>query len=162
MPKPWLWQRVTQTPSFDARRPLTAGERALVADVFGAAIDPRGVTINRRCWWPLQPRGVVMAPDGHIWFHPKGAGYRADFSTAPLAAQAMLIHEMTHVWQHQRGIYLPLRRHPFCRYRYTLKPGKPFGRYGLEQQAEIVAHRFLAQRGARAQMAFPALPWDAA
>jgi hypothetical protein len=39
-------------------------------------------------------------------------------------------------------------RHPFCRYRYALKPGKPFRRYGIEQQAEIVRHRFLADRGA--------------
>ena len=56
---------------------------------------------------------------------------------------------MTHVWQAQaKGrFYLPLMRHPFCRYDYVLKPGKPFDRYGLEQQAEIVTHRFLADRG---------------
>ena len=29
----------------------------------------------------------------------------------------------------------------------SCKPGKPFDRYGLEQQAEIVSHRFLADRG---------------
>ena len=48
---------------------------------------------------------------------------------------------MTHVWQAQKSgrFYLPLMRHPFCRYQYELKPGKPFHRYGLEQQAEIVA-----------------------
>jgi hypothetical protein len=28
-----------------------------------------------------------------------------------------------------------------------VKPGRPFRRYGLEQQAEIVRHRFLADRG---------------
>jgi hypothetical protein len=58
---------------------------------------------------------------------------------------------MTHVWQSQRGgrFYLPLMRHPFCRYSYELKPGKPFRRYGIEQQAEIVAHVFLAEHGAR-------------
>jgi hypothetical protein len=38
-------------------------------------------------------------------------------------------------------------RHPFCRYRYELKPGQPFDRYGLEQQAEIVRHVFMAERG---------------
>ncbi|MEO7865665.1 MAG: vgr related protein, partial [Sphingomicrobium sp.] len=55
------------------------------------------------------------------------------------------IHEMTHVWQAQkRGRYfLPLMRHPFCRYDYELKPGKPFSRYGLEQQAVITADYFL-------------------
>jgi hypothetical protein len=32
-----------------------------------------------------------------------------------------------------------------------LKPGKPFRRYGLEQQAEIVRHAFLADRGVPVQ-----------
>ena len=40
-------------------------------------------------------------------------------------------------------------RHPFARYRYTLKEGRPFERYGLEQQAEIVRHAFLAKNGVR-------------
>jgi hypothetical protein len=55
---------------------------------------------------------------------------------------------MTHVWQHQKGIWLPLARHPFCRYSYTMKPGWPLHRYGLEQQAEIVRHSFLLREGA--------------
>jgi hypothetical protein len=42
---------------------------------------------------------------------------------------------------------LMLMRHPFCRYSYRLRPGKPFSAYGIEQQAEIVRHRFLADRG---------------
>jgi hypothetical protein len=56
---------------------------------------------------------------------------------------------MTHVWQAQRSgrFYLPLMRHPFCRYDYRLTPGKPFLEYGIEQQAEIVRHRFLADHG---------------
>jgi hypothetical protein len=58
---------------------------------------------------------------------------------------------MTHVWQSQRHgrFYLPLMRHPFCRYSYDLHPGRRFDRYGLEQQAEIVRHRFIADRGGR-------------
>jgi hypothetical protein len=42
-----------------------------------------------------------------------------------------------------------MMRHPFCRYGYALEPGKPFDRYGIEQQAEIVKHAFLARNGAR-------------
>jgi len=38
-------------------------------------------------------------------------------------------------------------RHPFCRYKFHLEAGKPFDRYGLEQQAEIVRNRFLADHG---------------
>jgi hypothetical protein len=76
-------------------------------------------------------------------------GWSEDFSKENLGRQGFFIHEMTHVWQSQRGgpLYLPLMRHPFCRYSYALKPGKPFRRYGIEQQAEIVRHRFLADRG---------------
>jgi hypothetical protein len=90
-----------------------------------------------------------MAPMGHIYFHPEGGGWSKDFAAEPLPRQAFFIHEMTHVWQAQKGgrFYLPLMRHPFCRYHYRLKPGKPFRRYGLEQQAELVARRFLDDRG---------------
>ncbi len=91
-----------------------------------------------------------MAPTGNIHFHPHGDLWSEDFSMEPLWTQGFFIHEMTHVWQTQKGgrFYLPLARHPFCRYRYRLVPGRPFHRYGLEQQAEIVRHIFLAQRGA--------------
>ena len=130
-------------------RPLTAGEIALARSMFGDAIDYSRVRLVRRKWWPFQPRGTAMAPTGNIHFHPHGHLWSEDFAAEPLHRQGMFIHEMTHVWQAQtRGrFYLPLMRHPFCRYSYTLEDGRPFGRYGLEQQAEIVRHRFLADRG---------------
>jgi hypothetical protein len=129
-------------------RPLTIGEAALVRAVFGDAIDPAPVRVRTRKWAFFQPRHVVMAPAGNIHFHPKGDLYRDDFASAPLGDQGLFVHEMTHVWQHQRGINLPLRRHPFCRYAYQFTPGRPFARYGLEQQAELVRHAFLLARGA--------------
>jgi hypothetical protein len=90
-----------------------------------------------------------MAPTGNIHFHPHDELWSNDFANEPLHRQGLFIHEMTHVWQTQtRGrFYLPLMRHPFCRYRYQLEDGRAFDRYGLEQQAEIVRHRFLADRG---------------
>lgn len=130
-------------------RPLTPGETTLVRRVFGDAIDPEPVRIRRRKWFPLQPAGTTMAPCGHLHFHPGSGNYSDDFALADLALQGHFIHEMTHVWQAQtRGRwYLPLMRHPFCRYRYKLKTGWSLGRYGLEQQAEIVRHAFLLRRG---------------
>ncbi len=118
--------------------------------MFGHAIDYAKVRLVEGKWWPLHPKGAAMAPTGDIHFHPHGGGWSEDFSKEPLSRQGFFIHEMTHVWQAQRHgrLYLPLRRHPFSRYRYQLKPGKPFRRYGLEQQAEIVRHIFLAERGA--------------
>ena len=130
-------------------RGLTSGEIELVRSIFNRAIDVGRVRLIEGKWWPLQPRRTAMAPMGDIWFHPDGGGWAEDFAGEPLSAQAYFIHEMTHVWQAQKGgrFYLPLMRHPFCRYAYTLAPGKPFRRYGIEQQAEIVRHRFLADRG---------------
>ena len=131
----------------DTARPLTIAERKLVASMFGNAIDYDAVKLHKRKWYPLQPVNTLMAPTGGIWFHPKGPYWRDDFGTVPLKLQALFLHEMTHVWQYQSGIFLPLRRHPFCRYHYSIRPGWPLKRYGIEQQAEIVRHIFLLRNG---------------
>lgn len=136
-------------------RPLTGAERNLAASVFGAAIDFERVRIHAAKWWPFQPKRVAMAPDGHLWFHPHGGLFCDDFCQQSLGAQGLFIHEMTHVWQHQRGVYLPLARHPFCRYHYSIRPGWELKRYGLEQQAEIVRHAFLLRHGAHVRGAPP-------
>ncbi|MBV9841764.1 MAG: vgr related protein [Sphingomonadaceae bacterium] len=132
-------------------RPLTEGESALGARLFGGALDPVPVRIHCRRWWPLQPRNVVMAPDGAIWVHPEGTLWRDDYAICEPALTGLFVHELTHVWQHQCGIRLPLRRHPFCRYPYRYTPGRPLRRYGIEQQAEIVrdAWKGLAGLGPR-------------
>lgn len=116
--------------------------------MFGSSIDTGKVTVRRRKWFALQPRDTVMAPSGHLHFHPKTELYCADFACESLQAQGLFVHELTHVWQHQRGIWLPAMRHPFCRYGYSLRPGWPLARYGIEQQAEIVRHSFLIREGA--------------
>jgi hypothetical protein len=131
----------------DAARALTDGERALAASVFGDAIDFDPVRVVNAKWWPFQPRETAMAPTGSIHFHPRGSLWSADFAHEPLHRQGLFIHEMVHVWQHQSGIFLPLRRHPFCRYGYSVHPGWPLRRYGLEQQGEIVRHVFLLRHG---------------
>jgi hypothetical protein len=140
------------------RRSLTSGEIELARSIFGSAIDYAKVRLVEGKWWPFQPRRSAMAPMGSIYFHPDGGGWSEDFSKEPLARQGFFIHELTHVWQAQKGgrFYLPLMRHPFCQYRYQLEPGRAFSRYGLEQQAEIVRHRFLADRGATIPVAPPA------
>ncbi|WEK47031.1 MAG: vgr related protein [Candidatus Andeanibacterium colombiense] len=118
--------------------------------MFGTAIDYEKIRIRRRKWFPFQPRDTIMAPRGHLHFHPGSTHYCDDFGAAPLGLQGLFIHEMVHVWQHQQGISLPLRRLPFSRYTYRLKPGKPLRAYGIEQQAEIVRHAFLRRSGASA------------
>ena len=129
-------------------RPLTPPETILAQSMFGDAIDYARVRIHRRKWAFFQPRHVTMAPTGHIHFHPASDRYRDDFAAAPLDLQALFIHEMVHVWQHQSGIFLPLRRPPWARYDYTFASGRPFARYGIEQQAMLVQHAFMLRRGA--------------
>jgi hypothetical protein len=128
-------------------RPLTPGEIDLARGVFGDAIDYAPVRIVLGKWAFFQPKNVVMSPRGRIHFHPHGTAYRDDFSHAGLGEQGLFIHEMTHVWQHQSGIFLPLKRVPWARYDYAVKPGWDLKKYGLEQQAEIVRHAFLIGRG---------------
>ena len=121
----------------------------LARSVFGTAIDYDAVRIRRRKWFPFQPRRVTMAPRGHIHFHPLGTAYCNDFSRESLRRQGLLIHELVHVWQVQtRGRwFLLLNRMPWARYDYTLKPGWPLTRYGMEQQAMIVQHAFWLRNG---------------
>lgn len=148
----WIGKkRQGSSPSADMtdQRPLSTGEISLAETIFGDAVDYAKVTIRNRRWAFFQPAGVVMAPCGHIHFHPGGGLYCDDFHSAPIDRQGLFIHEMTHVWQAQlRGRwYLPSHRHPWCRYAYTLKPGWTLDRYGIEQQAEIVRHVFMLRQG---------------
>ena len=130
-------------------RSLTTAEIELARSIFNDSIDYSMVRLINAKWWPFHPRGAAMAPTGDIWFHPRGGGWSEDFSKEALSRQGFFLHEVTHVWQTQKAgrFYLLLMRHPFCRYAYRLEPGKPFSSYGIEQQAEIVRHRFLANQG---------------
>jgi hypothetical protein len=130
-------------------RSLTAGEIEIARSVFHDAIDYSQVRLIKRKWWPLQPRNTIMTPCGNLHFHPDGSTWSSDFSKEGIELQGLFIHEMTHVWQSQkRGrFYLPLMRHPFCRYDYSIRAGWWLDRYGLEQQAEIVSHAFLMRHG---------------
>ena len=130
------------------RRPLTAGEVKLARQVFGDAIRYDEVSVVDGKWAFFQSKRYIMTPTGAIHYHPKGGAYRDDFSRATREEAGIFIHELVHVWQWQQGIFLPLRRHPFCRYDYAVKPGQKFDEYGLEQQAEIVRHAFLLRQGA--------------
>jgi hypothetical protein len=126
-------------------RALTPAEIALAQSVFGAALDTGAITVRRAKYWALHPWWVTMAPNGHVWCHPNGFNWSADYAACPTGLQAHFIHELVHVWQYQDAGHLALRRPPFARYGYTLTPGKPFHRYGIEQQAMIVEHAFRAR-----------------
>ena len=126
-------------------RPLTPAEITLAGSVFGPALNVHTVTVRRAKYWAFHPWWVTMAPDGHIWCHPCGFNWSADYAAGTPGTQAHFIHELVHVWQVQVGGHLALRRPPMARYGYRVSPGKPFARYGIEQQACIVADAFRAR-----------------
>lgn len=78
----------------------------------------------------------------------------ADFSQADLEAQALLIHEMTHVWlRAQTGSlfdYL-IRGLTERTYDYKLTGQDRFSSFGMEQQADIVEDYFRLRNGLKPQ-----------
>ena len=131
-------------------RALTAGERRLARSALGDAIQLDTVRLIKSPW-PFDRAfvpGRVMGRDWIVW---PASSLPADISVAPMAVQAMLIHELVHVWQAQVGVNLLLAK---------LKAGDGPGAYGyvaddgcrwdglnIEQQAMAVEHRFRRSRG---------------
>ena len=144
------WQRVKPD---RIARPLTPGEVELARSVFGDALALDRVRVNNRPYLPGQGRGVAMAPNGHLWFRPED--HLADFSGA-VGTAAWLVHELTHVWQHQTGRSVRLRGlveqttrlFGVDPYSYgPLDPARAFASYKNEQQAAIVEDYFRLRQG---------------
>jgi hypothetical protein len=131
-----------------ALRRLTAGERALAAEVFGAALDPDRVRILAL---PFVRRALVAGIPLIVWPARQAAD---DFSAAPLRLRATFVHELTHVWQAQSGVNLVLAKlrcgDSAASYSYRLEPDASFADFNIEQQAMAVEHAYLARHGAPA------------
>lgn len=126
-------------------RPLTAGETAMAALLFGNGIDYHKVRIYNRRYLPfgLQPRNCAMSPNGAIYFHKSCC--LLDFSAGSEDARHWFIHEMAHVWQHQLGY--PVRLRGAVRlglsYRYELALDKTLADYNMEAQGDLLADYFV-------------------
>ena len=59
------------------------------------------------------------------------------------------IHSCRSISQTNGSWWLVTHRMPWARYDYSLRPGWPLERYGIEQQAEIVKHAFWLRNGVR-------------
>ena len=131
---------------FGKRRNLTAGERAMAATVFGSEINYNKVRIIKGRYIPFQ--NVPMSPDGSIYYPPSLTGshaYSEDFSQErQFGMAATFIHEMTHVWQIQHGIWLKTRRVLFVedQYGYVMDVNRKFEDYGVEQMGSVVEDYF--------------------
>jgi len=131
------------------KRPLTEGERRLIRGEFGDAVRLDEVRIAAMPW-PLVRAFVPGRAFGRSWICWPGRGLPDDFAAAPVSLQAVLIHEMVHVWQAQIGVNLltgKLRAGDGPRaYAYPDAPCA-WCALNIEQQAMMVEHRFRLSRG---------------
>ncbi len=133
-------------------RGLTPGERAFLAPLFRDAVDYEAIRIVRGRAFPMQgSRTLVTIRD--IVYAP-GPVYCDDFAQGGPERQAILVHEVAHVWQHSNGInvvrgavraFFASGGRYTRAYRYHLVPGRDLVEYGIEQQASILEHFFLTR-----------------
>lgn len=132
-------------------RGLTPGERALARDVFGDALRLETVRLVRS---PLRRAFVAGRWFGREWIVWPRQTLAPDLSGAPLGPQAVLVHELVHVWQAQTGVNLLAaklragdRRDSYV---YPVDASCDWDGLNIEQQASLVEHAFRLSRGATA------------
>ena len=130
-------------------RLLTPGEINMAKTIFGNAIIYPRVWIHYDSYFPfgLQRQDVAMAPNGEIYM--RDYYYADDFSAIPdTGKQHTFIHELTHVWQYQKGMWVRTRGLVSwaANYNYDFAENKYLQDYSMEQQAQIVADYFLLYR----------------
>lgn len=129
-----------------ARRRLSSGEVGLGRVLFGDEIRWDRVRIVQ-----APPLGFgAMAPFGGLILF---SNWRAplDFAEARVGEQGWFIHELAHVWQSARGMFLPaLKLGALGKRAYAYAPlaGARLGDYNIERQAEIARHLWLSRVGA--------------
>lgn len=131
-------------------RRLTVGESALADEAFGELLDLGRIRFLPAPW-PLDRAFVPGRWFGRDWIVWPHQTLPADIALAPLRLQALLIHELTHVWQAQQGVNLLTgkiragdRR---SSYEYPVGMDCDWGGLNIEQQAMVVEHRFRLTRG---------------
>lgn len=132
-------------------RALTQAEVALAREVFGRDLrldDIRFLSAP----WPFNRAFVPGRWFGRDWIVWPRATLPPDLAQAPLRTQAVLVHELVHVWQAQNGVNLltgKLRAGdgPGA-YAYPVDDRCEWGVLNIEQQAMVVEHRFLLAHGA--------------
>lgn len=150
-------------------RSLTSGEIAMCRKIFKNSMDYSKVKIINKAFLPKQqvpmtPRGHAHYPDGLTgsdiyqddFSHPQFQEnpIRANGSDLRIRAKLTFIHEMTHVWQFQKGMNVmgkglvlqtlewTLPDSIYDPYDYELNKDTNFKKLNPEQQANIMADYF--------------------
>jgi hypothetical protein len=144
----WCYHQPSARHSFNQKRHLTRREQSMVRGIFGNAVNMNIVrVIGVNC--DAFPVAVTMGSD--IYFFkdsdsPGGTYYRKDFSRASLYLKGSMMHEITHVFQHQSApatyCERPSRSHYSNMFRYRLTRSSRFGNFCNEKQAAIIEDYF--------------------
>ena len=133
-------------------RKLTEGEVALARTVYKGEINYALPRIHNVKWQFFQPDDRAMAPNGNIYYAPADPSYHTDFSASGVSLhhRATFVHELGHVWQHQHGTSVIMRGIFQRDYDYLpMTASSRFGRYGIEEQAQIFRDYFYILNGHR-------------
>ena len=145
-------ERLCRTAAAVVIRGLTDGERALAAEAFGDALTLTTIRILPAPW-PVERAFVPGRWFGRDWIVWPKQTLPSDIADAPLRLQAMLVHELTHVWQAQQGVNLLTGKiragDKPSSYEYPVGMDCDWGGLNIEQQAMVVEHRFRLTRGER-------------
>lgn len=131
-------------------RPLTPGETGLAREAFGDALRCDNIRVLAAPW-PFNRAFVPGRWFGRDWIVWPRRSLPPDIAVAPLKLQAVLVHELTHVWQAQQGVNLLTGKiragdRP-ASYAYPTGMDCDWGRLNIEQQAMVVEHRFRLLNG---------------
>ena len=142
-------------------RKLTPGEIKMCRPIFKDSIFYSEVRIHNGEWLPfgMQDDHTAMVPNGEL-FIPI-AEFKEDFSISNPHDKIWFVHEMTHVWQWNRGYRGRLKAkgalYGFISssskggerwvygYYYQDNKDKKFSEFNMEQQAEIISHYYGAK-----------------
>lgn len=132
----------------DISRKLTGGELRYAMEIFGSAIDYGRVMIHNYKAYFFQPDDTAITPNGEVYF--SRSYYKPDFSFDTGNA-AWLMHELTHVWQHQKGVWVRINGMLHRNYNYgdLARTKLSFAGFQIEQQASIVEDYFKLTHGLR-------------
>jgi hypothetical protein len=126
-------------------RHLTAAEIALIPPELALASDARSVRLTDRAHNPFA-LGKVLVRGSSIYWH----NAPADFTQSSDGRRALLMHELTHVWQYRTGRLSAasyLIWPPNWRYRYAVRERANLDHYAIEAQADIVEDWYRLRAG---------------
>jgi hypothetical protein len=127
-----------------ASRYLTPTEIALFPDDFTRQFECARVRLINRPHNPLA-RGKILVRGYDIYW----ANYPEDFTRCALPLQALLVHELCHVWQYATGrlsAFRYLTRPRNWVYGYDIRRGA-FDAHPIEQQADLLQDWFTVNAG---------------